>query len=239
MQFCKINRKLMKIKNILSLLCLTLIAGCSAGEDESNKEEKIDSIQQAADVRSGTCSRPSETETGDPGDQTPPFNEYVTGIHVGSSPWLLDIETTFVSSGFHRHGTITFGVNQANITGPGWSGDKLEAVANYEPTDSPCWANNGHNTNIKCIRFDGHVGSTFTSGFLFFDKTKAAANGPSNLALLPDSTIGHVGAVTKIRGYGRWDPQTLKFYYDDNGALGTYSLKFSGIALNACTDPYQ
>jgi hypothetical protein len=208
------------------LMGLAGLLGCNSAPVESNDlpDEDVAEVQEAL----GSCNRP----TGDAGDQTAPFASYVTSVHVntlGSSliPWQLKVGSTDVATGVTTYAVIDFGFWQARFSGPGWNGTRLDHVSKYNPTDLPC-VHTG-DPNLKCIHMGG-PGSWGGNGYLYADKRYAAP--------IFDGTAWLGDGVTKIRGYGRWTAQTLKFYYDNGGALGTSSVLFEGATLDECANPW-
>lgn len=206
-------------KFFLVLICLLSLFGCSASASDSLPDEDVAEVQAAL----GTCPRP----TGDAGDQTAPFESYVTSVHVNSVAGhlissQLKIGSTNVTTGVTTYGIIDFGYNQAWISGTGWDGTRLTSVTKYDPTSVFCQTGD---PNLKCMVFVGPS----TSGRLYYDKSYSAP-------VFAGTAFTGAG-VTKIRGYGPWDPQTLKFYYDNAGAVGTYSMLFEGPMLDACANP--
>jgi hypothetical protein len=234
------------MKKLIAFLFMCFMVACNAGAPNYSDDGILESVEQGL----GTCNRP----TGDAGDQTAPFGEYVTGIHVGAHDYELAVTTTTLA-GVQSTNTITFGIGQAKIYGTGWTGYRLDTVGNFTDSNGPChqqmlWAGMTGTQYFKCLQFSGrdssgarypYGGSGNTShaaAYLFFDVFYSSIDGPDALAFLPNP-LNLTSGVTKVRGYGRWDPQTLKFYYDNgSGVLGTYSVHFSGAALDNCSDPY-
>ena len=216
---------------ILMIESLMLVA-CNSGDpsdygDEGQTEKVVQGL--------GTCNRP----TGDAGDQTAPFGEYVTGIHRGASSWLLDVETTDLS-GNKNVGTINFGQSQASITGAGYQNDHLgsppdtnrygrvDHICTLDGSDPVCAANGG-SSGRECWEIYEH--GTGNKGYIVWHKGAAAPQFTGGCTYFGDG-------LTKIRGYGRWDAQSIKFYFNNNGAVGSALQHFQGTLLDACTDPY-
>lgn len=213
-------------KVTLFLLCLVALLGCNSAPVEANDlpDDDVGEVQAAL----SSCNRP----TGDAGDQTAPFASYITSVHVnvvGSLVYSsqLKVGSTNVATGVTTYDVIDFGGNQALFSGPGWNGTRLDHVTAYNPTSQFCIHTGDPHKN--CLHFGG-PGSFGGNGFLYADDRFAAP--------IFEGTYNMGDGATKIRGYGRWSAQTLKFYYDNAGAVGTWSMLFEGQELDACLSPW-
>ncbi len=211
------------VQFVLAALALCVF-GCSSApaiDDDSRPDgpeiEVVGDVQQAF----GTCTRP----TGSSGSQVAPAVDYITGVWPDpTDPTRLKIEATEIGTGITSIGYVDFGDNQALFTGPGWSGTKITSMmvratnsSDCLPGDSDnfCWAINGTNAIYM---------------------NQQVSNLVSAVGIGSQQNFGD--GITKIRGYGQFDTQRMRIYYDNSaGGIAASNWTVLGPAMNTCADP--